>query len=514
MSRNEGKARPRSRQKATAGSRKWRQQHSTTSLLLGGLAIFVAVVMAGGSLVVYVKYRTVWDGITRVNVSPDLKGNRPPVDPNALNILLIGSDSRAGVNGKIGGGTSADGARSDTDIVLHVAPGAHQVVVLSIPRDSVVPVLNCASEGQSPGQAAQPAGTIEQINATFSNGGPGCLWKTIEQTTGIHINDFIQLTFVGFEKAVDALGGVNVCLPGAVDDPASGLKLSAGRHHVYGREALAFWRTREGVGMGDDPQRIQRDQYLMAALVQGIEHSGLLRSPRKMLSVIDALTGHGYLSADDGLTPSKLLQIAEGLRGVTSGSVQFVEVPWTAYQPNANWVQWLQPTAGHLFSAIAHDTRLPRAPKAAKGRQAKAPVTVAPSQVQVAVYNGGTTKGLGATTASALRARGFDVIGQATNADTNTYTNSVVEYDSASELPAAQTLAQQVGANVTLRLDPQLHSATLHLIIGSTFIALRPATTRKPASRGIQNLAGTYGGITANTRICSDQSAFSGPLGY
>jgi LCP family protein required for cell wall assembly len=514
MSRNAGKARPRSRRKTTAKSRNWRQQHSTTSLLLGGLAIFVAVVMAGGSLVVYMKYRTVWDGITRVNVSADLHGKRPPVDPNALNILLIGSDSRSGVNGKIGGGTSADGARSDTDIVLHIAPGAHQVVAMSVPRDSVVPILNCAREGQSPGQAAQPAGTIEQINSTFSNGGPGCLWKTIEQTTGIHINDFIQLTFIGFEKAVDALGGVSVCLPGAVDDPASGLKLSAGRHHVYGREALAFWRTREGVGMGDDPQRIQRDQYLMAALVQGIEHSGLLKSPHKMLSVIDALTGHGYLTTDDGLTPSKLLQLAEALRGVSGASVQFVEVPWTTYQPNANWVQWLQPTAGNLFSAIAHDTRLPKAPK---GKKVKTIVTAKPSQVQVAVYNGGTTNGLGTTTASALTARGFHVIGQAANAAKNTYTKSVIEYGSAAQLPAAQTLAQQIGANVTLQLDPHLGSATLHLIIGSMFTALQPVTARKPASAassGIQNLAGTYGGITANTRICSDQSAFSGPLGY
>jgi LCP family protein required for cell wall assembly len=516
MSRNHGQVRPKSRRSARAGPRKWLRQHSTTSLLLGSLAIFTAVAVAGGSLVVYIKYRAVWDGITRVNVSADLTGKRPPLDPHALNILIIGSDSRAGVNGRIGGRANIAGARSDTDMVLHIAPGAHQVVVLSIPRDSVVPIVDCSREGSLLGQTAQPAGAVEQINATFANGGPGCLWKTIEQTTGIHINDFVQLTFIGFEKAIDSLGGVSVCLPGAVNDPVSGLRLSAGRHHVYGRQALAFWRTREGVGMGDDPQRIQRDQYLMAALVQGIEHSGLLRSPSKMLHVVDALTGHGYLSTDSGLTASRMLQIAEAMRGISAGAVQFVTVPWTAYQPNTNWVQWMRPTAGKLFAAIAHDTKLPKAPKAAKGaKKAKKATTVKPSQVRVAVFNGGMAKGLGASTATALAARGFKVIGPAANAATNTYRNSVIEYGSVAQLPAAQTLAQQVGANVTLRLDPQLGSAALHLIIGSAFTAL-PSAAGKTGGTGssIQNLAGTYGGITGSTKICSDQNAFAGPLGY
>ncbi len=494
--------------------RHWlRGRYSTATVIFGSLAAFLAIVLAAGSVTVYMEYRAVWDSINHVNVSGDLHEKRPPADPNAMNILLIGSDSRSGYNGKIGGSDGIGGARSDTVMLLHVAPGAHQIVVISIPRDSVVPILGCTPEAGAPGQTAQP-GQVEQINSTFAYGGPGCLWEAVEQTTGIHIDDFVELTFVGFEKAIDALGGVNVCLPAAVDDPMSGLKLPAGRHHIYGSQALAFWRTREDVGMGDDPQRIQRDQFLMAAMVQGIEHSGLLGSPSKMLGVIDTLTKNRSITFDDSLTPSRLLQIAEALHGISTGSIQFVTVPWTAYVNNANWVQWLQPNAGTLFSAIAHDTTLPKSAKAAKskkGEKAAETVTYTPSQVEVTVYNGSTTSNLATTTSAALTTRGFDVVGQPSDAASDTYVKSVIKYASAADLPKAQLLAAVVGpaADVRLKLDPQLGSS-LSLILGSSFSTLQAAATSQSS---IANLASTNGGITGNVNICSDQNAFAGPDG-
>jgi LCP family protein required for cell wall assembly len=244
--------------------------------------------------------------------------------------------------------------------VLHIAPGAHQVIVLSIPRDSVVPVLSCTPEDGTAGQTAQPAGYVEQLNATFAYGGPGCLWKTIEQTTGIHINDFIELTFAGFEHVIDDIGGVSVCLPVAVHDPQSRLNLSAGRHHIYGREALAFWRVRY-IGEGSDLQRIRRDQFLMASLVRGIERSRQMRSPIKLLSVINDVTRHGYIATDTGLTPGRLFTIADELRSIKPASVQLIEVPTQPYpgDPLA-WVQWAQPQAARLFAAIAKDRRVPK----------------------------------------------------------------------------------------------------------------------------------------------------------
>jgi LCP family protein required for cell wall assembly len=497
----------------------WLRGHSTSTLVLGSLAVLVAFAMTAGSLGAYIEYRKVWDGINRINVTSDLTGNRPKADPNALNILVIGSDTRSGVNGKIGGHVGIGGARSDSDMLLHIAPGAHQLVVLSLPRDSVVPILACTPEGGTQGQTAQPAGYVEQINASFAYGGPGCLWKTIEQTTGIHINDFVELTFNGFEHVINALHGVEVCLPQAVNDPMSGLNLTAGRHHVGGKEALAFWRTREGLGMGDDPQRIQRDQFLMASLLQGVEHSGLLRSPSKILSVITALTGHGYLTTDSEMTPGRMLKLAEALRGISTEKVQFVMTPWTNYtgnaqwinsvqppsQGNTNWVQWVQPQANQMFTAIAHDTKLPKAPKKKKHRKIKI-VNVSPASVKVQVLNGTTTAGLAGTTATNLSNRGFAVVGQPGDAPAQTYTSSVIEYATAAQLPAAQTLAR-LFKTVIVQKASSLTPGALTLILGSTFTALKPAT----GNAGIQNLAGTYGGITGNINICKDTNAFSGP---
>jgi len=500
-------------------------QRRTATLVVRSLAVVLAVVVVGGALTVYLKYRAAWDGIARVDVSGDLHAaTRPPADPNAQNILLIGSDSRVGVNGQIGGtgGSAAiDGARSDTVILLHIAPGAHEVDVISIPRDSVVPILNCTPEGGTSGQTAEPLYDVEQINATYAYGGPGCLWETIEQTTGIHINDFIELTFAGFEAVINQLGGVNVCLPEAVDDPASNLNLSAGVHHVYGPEALAFWRTRENLGMGTDPQRIQRDQFLMASLFQGIEHSSLLNSPTTMLSIIDTLTSQHDLVTDSGLTPGVMLRIGEDLRGIKGDSVQFVTVPWTSYGGNAqwissseepssgniDWVQWVQPEANSLFAAISHDTTLPTS---SPSPSAKPTQTVSPGDVHVAVLNGTTTPDLATSTSTSLSQIGFDVVGPPADAASDTYTNSVIEYSGAAELAAAQTLAQYL-SNVTLQPDSSLTGSSLQLILGSSFTALTSPGSN--SSSAISNLASTYGGITANVNICDDSSAFAGPDG-
>jgi LCP family protein required for cell wall assembly len=499
--------------------RKPGRKRKRSTVVLGTLAVCIAVVLAVGTLAAYAKYRSVWDGIHRIDVSSDLTApNLPPPDPNAQNILIIGSDSRSGINGKIGGGADeVGGARSDTVMVVHVAPGAHQVVVMSFPRDSVVPILGCTPEDGTTGQTAQPSYAVEQINSSFAYGGPGCLWKTIEETTGIHINDFVELTFIGFEKVIDALHGVTVCLPYAVDDPISRLDLSAGRHHVFGREALAFWRTREGLGLGDDPQRIQRDQYLMASLVKGIEHSSLLHSPRAVLDVIDTLTSGGYLTTDSGLTPASMLRFAEGLRSVPTSAVQFVTVPWNTYTGNAqwldssqspatgnsNWVQWVQPQANNLFSAISHDVKLPKASK-------QKVTTVSPASVKVRVMNGTTTPGLGTSTAASLHSRGFDVVGRALDAASQNYTTTVIEYSSAAELPAAQTLAG-LFSNVSLKQNSHLPNAgTLRLIIGSTFTSLGGSSgSGGSGSSGVSDIATTYGGITANANICNDSNAFS-----
>ncbi len=329
------------------------------SVLIGWAAVVLSVVLAGGALTAYAAYRDVFGKIKQVRVTG--LGKRPRTFDNSVNILVIGSDTRKGRNARFG--KHIGGQRSDTILVLHLSPGFRRAVVLSLPRDSVVPVLSCPKVPGSPGQAAQP-GQIEQINATFANGGPGCLWKTIEHTTGIRLDHFAELNFTGFESVINDLGGVSICLPYAIKDPRSKLHLSRGIHHVMGAEALAYWRVRY-IGVGSDLERIQRDQYLMASVAQEVKHTNLLGNPGRLFKVVRDIASS--LTTDSGLTQSDMISLVQNLRTMRLGAVHFVQAPVVTYQPNPNWVQW-SPEAARLFTAIARDHKLPRARKGHRGR--------------------------------------------------------------------------------------------------------------------------------------------------
>ncbi len=445
----------------------------------------VTLTMVTGALVAYAKYRSVWGSIKRIAVS-DL-GKRPPQYNNALNILLIGSDSGAqqGIY---------KSNLADTIMVAHISPGRRDVVVLSFPRDTVVPIYQCQSGNGYPGQTAR-SGQIEQIADTLAYGGPACLWKTLEQTTHIRIDNFIELNFRGFVNIVNALGGVTVCLPYAIHANAyDQLTLSRGVHHLAGRKALLFWRLRH-VGLGSDLQRIQRDQLLMVSLVRQVLHGGMLSSPSRLDSIIT--TTARWMTTDQGLTPGRMLQIAQSFQGISSRSIQFIEVPYAGYPPNLNWVEF-GPQAPALFSAIAHDTKLP------KVSRSRARALLKPSEVSVRVLNGSGVAGLAGRTATALAGRGFRVPGKG-NAANFSYTTSVVEYGSAAGLAAARTVAAQV-PKTTLRLTPGIGKGTVDLILGSSFRSLTP----RPARRSISSLSKQYGGLTGNANVCKDQSAWAG----
>jgi LCP family protein required for cell wall assembly len=332
------------------------RRRSTAWKVAGWVSAALVLVLVAASLGAYIRYRDVWNSIHRIRISGAELGHRPPqYNTDALNILLIGSDSRGGANSRFGAGIS--GQRSDTIMILHLSPGHRGATVMSIPRDTMVPYLSCPGTGPgSPGQSAE-AGQTERINATFANGGPACLWKTVEQETGIHLDHFIELTFTGFEHVINDIGGVSICLPEPVYDPDSGLNLTAGLHHVGGAEALAFWRERH-IGTGSDLQRIQRDQYLMASLLQGLAHSDVLGSPSKIYSV--AVDAASAMTTDTGLDLTTMLQIAQSLRGLSTGSVQFVQAPEVPYpgDPQAE-VMFEQPQASELFTAISNDTAPP-----------------------------------------------------------------------------------------------------------------------------------------------------------
>ncbi len=483
-------------------------RHPGGRALAGLAAITAMALVVGVSLVAYAKYRGVLGSIHTEKVTAAMLGKRPPFTAG-LNILIIGSDSRAGL--RRGFGQDVQGSRSDTSMLLHVAPGHARADVISFPRDSMVPILACTGDGQGhPGQQAQP-GQLERLNATFSFGGAPCLWKTLEHETGIRIQHFVEVNFAGFQSIVNDVGGVPVCLPFAINNAQANLHLGAGKRVVNGAQALAFVRLRENIGFGSDTQRIQRQQYFLAAVMQKLKSTNLLSQPNRIFNVVRDVAKS--LTTDSGLDLSTMLRIADSMKSLNSKAVDFITVPVMPYPGDpAAELSWQQPQAGLLFRAIEADRNLPQPAK--KGRKAARPAaaakpTVSPAKVTVQVLNGSGVNGIAGTTATALTARGFQVSGTGPAANYG-YTSSVIEYSSAAQLPAVNTLTAQLGSAVTVQQVAALGNSPVTLILGSTFSTLKTPGSAKPAS-SLGNLAKSYGGITGNTNICSDSAAFAGP---
>jgi LCP family protein required for cell wall assembly len=491
------------------------RRYSVGAMLAGWAAVVLAVALVSGTLYAYAKYRSVFDGIKHVTISG--LGKRPPKLNNALNVLVIGSDSRSGRNGKIGGYVA--GQRSDTVMVAHISPGGGRITVLSFPRDTVVPIYACPAEPGFGGQSFQP-GSIEQLNASFAAGGANCLWKTIEHTTGIHLDNFIQLNFTGFISVINAIGGVPVCLPVAVQPTSyDRLKLTAGKHVLKGLKALEFWRLREGFGLGSDLQRIQRDQLLMVGLVHKLLNTGVLHSPTKLWAIVNDISRSHALTTDAGMTPGRIVTVARSVSGISRKNIQFIEVPTLTYPANPNWVEFDTSQTTKLFAAIERDHALPKALKLSKhgkgknGKKAKPPKLLSASSVNVNVLNGSGVNGIAGATSSALSARGFHVLSTASATTASgaadfSYTKSVVEYAGPADLSAASTVAAQLAhpSDVLLKQVRSLAPNTVTLILGSTFKQLGP-----PPSQAVGNLTGQFGGYQGSTNACKGYgTAFSG----
>jgi LCP family protein required for cell wall assembly len=510
--------------------------------VLRWVAVAAVVIVAAGTLTAYLKYRAVYDSITRVSVPGQALGHRPPVySTDSLNILVYGSDSRKGLTPHQQyvlrtGDDQTD--NTDTIMVVHFSPGRQRITVMSIPRDTMVPVYTCPSGPGYTGQQASPGAEV-QINSLLQIGGPTCLWKTVEQVTGIRITHFIGIGMLGFVNVINDLGGVNVCVPYKVNDPVSGLNLKSGEHHISGVQALAFWRTREDIGTGSDLERIQRDQFMSAQVVKGVLGSSLLSNPIRLLSVItDAAAA---MTTDSGMSVSDLLQIGESLHSLSGQNVQFITAPNQPWTQNPNRIQFEQPQAGQVFSDIAHDVTVPRISSSTAPASGGAQVlTTSPSNVKVEVLNGSGVTRLASQAAAGLTSRGFDVTGTG-DAPSFAYTSSVIEYASAADIADVNTLKQEL-SNVTGLVDASLTPGTVDLILGSDFTGLKPASSTSPTSAasssatpsvspsagssasagaspsasvsasGLGGLAQSNGGITAAAACASDGSAFAGPL--
>ncbi|MFJ1973200.1 LCP family protein [Streptomyces sp. NPDC087903] len=279
--------------------------------------------------------------------TPAPSGSASALPTEALNILVLGSDSRSGKENKALGGGDSTGARSDTAMVVHLDAGRTTASVVSIPRDTLVTRPSCPLS--SGGTSAVSYGTM--FNSAYSVGGPVCAVKTVEAITDVRMDHYIEIDFSGFAKLVNALGGVTVTTDEDIDDDDSHLHLKAGTHTLDGTQALALARTRHGIGDGSDLGRIGLQQKLVKALIEQISSTNLLSDPTKLYEVADAVTGS--LTTDTGLDSlSELMRLGQSLKGLAADDVKTVTMPVVTAPSDRNRVVADEPEASELWASL------------------------------------------------------------------------------------------------------------------------------------------------------------------
>jgi LCP family protein required for cell wall assembly len=270
-----------------------------------------------------------------------------------INILLVGSDTRTGQGSTEYGPEGAELA--DVIILIHVSQDRSNAVAVSFPRDLMISVPGCPNPD---GGERFPAQDLVQINATMNTGGPACTLIAVQALTGVQIPYLAMIDFKGVIAMSEVVGGVNVCVSEDINDPKTNLYLEAGEHSLVGDQALAFLRTRYGVGDGSDLSRISNQQVFMTSLVRKLKDDGVLSNPFKMLTVGTAALENMTLSKS--LTNiGIMLGMAREVNQVDLDMITFLKLPvYSMSGANAGRVALIEEKANFLFDKIAKDEPL------------------------------------------------------------------------------------------------------------------------------------------------------------
>ena len=241
-----------------------------------------------------------------------------------LSFLLVGSDKRP-ASGAFGDPEEESGELNDVTMLVHISQDHSHVEVVSFPRDMLVSVPECPDPEDPDGGPLSSMSEVK-MNTVLHHGGFGCVASTIEQLTGVTIPAGGIVEFDGVAALATAVGGVEVCLAERIDDDYSGLHLDAGMHSISGYEALAFLRSRHGVGDGSDLGRISNQQTFLASLIRTVKSGGTLQDPVKLYSIAKAITSNMRLTS--GVQdPARLISIAKALQDIDLSKVAFIQYP-------------------------------------------------------------------------------------------------------------------------------------------------------------------------------------------
>lgn len=315
-----------------------------------GTVAVVAVTLLGLDFLGYVKIKALTNNITAGRSLKDIAMPTDPTHGRAINILVMGTDTRdcqgCQIDNQHGGGGS------DTTILIHISADRTWAEGISIPRDSMV---------------SRPAGCQDSKGTTYPAANP-VMWNaaydisyfcTIKQfvaDTGIPLTHYVIVNFASFQSMVDALGGVNVCLPQKLDDSVANIHFPAGPQRLSGLQALQYVRVRHGIGDGSDLGRTHRQQAFIGSMVREAMSGSTMSDPTKLYSFLTAAT-KGLEMDPEFKNLSTLTGVAGSLRSIGFSNVQFITIPFEAYPPDPNRIQWA-PQAQQVWDDIRNDRRL------------------------------------------------------------------------------------------------------------------------------------------------------------
>ncbi|WP_457033978.1 LCP family protein [Kitasatospora sp. P5_F3] len=502
---------------AGPGGKKRKQKKVVAWVATGAIAL---VVLTGGAIYLKLNGNISTfdsDGLSSDRpdaAAPDANGNTP------INVLLIGSDSRAGGNADLGGGEDG-GARSDTTILLHVYADRKHAVGVSFPRDAMVARPKC----KLPNGKWTKEETSIQFNSAFSvgetdAGNPACTQNTVEKLTGLRVDHTIVVNFQGFAAMTSAVGGVTVCLPNAIYEgnlnPNLGHKgkqiFPKGEQTVSGQKALDYVRLRHGVGDGSDIGRMKRQQAFLSALIKDVKSKGM--DATTLLPLANAATKS--LIVDEGLgSAAKLLSFAMSMKNIDLHNIQFITTPWRF---DGSRVALVKPDVDVLWQALKSGRTLDgqdaNVGGAAPSSAPAAPVSSAPAAppapvkgtgIKVSVYNGTSTAGLTTGAVNALKESKFTV-GTVGNASTQTHATTVVQYGPGQKV-SAQTVAD-LFPGATLESSSRVG---INLVLGKDYAAAHGATTTPVTTPTAIPSSIAEAARPADTAACDDVSY--GPAG-
>jgi LCP family protein required for cell wall assembly len=316
------------------GGRRWLRPRR----IFGVLAVLIALVLVAS----VAEYFNLNGRLHHSAVLVDYSGR--PVQGSGTNWLIAGSDSRVGLTPAeehaLSTGSDIGGSRSDTILVLHIPSGGGKPLLISLPRDSWVPI---------------PGYGENKLNAAYSFGGPKLLAETVQNVTGLRIEHYMEVGFGGFVGVVNAVGGVRLCLQVPLHDPASGLNLNKGCQVLNGAQSLGYVRDRHNFAQ-QDLQREQDQRLFMKALLSKMTSAGVLLNPFSLIPAADGAAA--TLTVDSGTSLRNLASAAFALRDPLTTTVPIANSNFVT-SSGQDAVEWDRTRALALFNALNDGSPIP-----------------------------------------------------------------------------------------------------------------------------------------------------------